>query len=485
MEFLDTLKTFLGTSFSDVDPKKQPQKRVPWQAPETSPERLEQYQSVMTPRGNPEPENLFALLQEKLGDAMLAARDPKKVVKFLAEAALDPTNLIPAGKAAIPAVALAFRPSNSRMLPSQLVYAKKDIEYAARELGALERGEVPNLTSWPGLLLNSKISGKEIEKYGTPEFKLDPYLTSTNALNDGGKPRAPLATLSNHLIFNKRTNDELMRMVKRDTKRGLSPGESLGNLKYDEDTYTYAKMVDDNQAFFSQLREGTPLYMGLLDVSPEEDVNNAIKQLAPYLRQSSFTYDQLSKKSLVQLISIADAEKAKTAFSPEQLKAQSIKRTAETGAKFGLPKGFARLETPADFGLETSVLEHCVGAGACLEGIFKPKYHPITGKELIKSGFDNSADRYIAKSNSGETAYFSYRPEGLPVATIEMDMRTGEVYQKYGAKNSRIPPEHLPAVDSFIREQQQKLFPNGVIIPPRPRGWRQIEGDMPNLIEDL
>ena len=40
----------------------------------------------------------------------------------------------------------------------------------------------------------------------------------------------------------------------------------------------------------------------------------------------------------------------------------------------------------------------------------------------------------------GSARYFSYRPEGLPVATVEVD-KYGDIKQLYGEKNAEVPQD--------------------------------------------
>ena len=130
-------------------------------------------------------------------------------------------------------------------------------------------------------------------------------------------------------------------------------------------------------------------------------------------------------------------EEESLAKLPEFTKA----RTATLQAEQGLPGGFVELKHPADFGAETEFLNHCVGAGGYDAATNKYKFqvHPISGREVIKSS-DSSYSRYKKALDSGESRFFSYRPEGVPELTMEIDTRDFSIKQAYG-KNDRQPTQ--------------------------------------------
>ena len=108
-----------------------------------------------------------------------------------------------------------------------------------------------------------------------------------------------------------------------------------------------------------------------------------------------------------------------------------------------LPNDLVELRDKRDFGAETYFLNHCVGAGAADErtGKFLPKWNPVTGEDLIKGDkFRNSADIYYGLMEKGSARYFSYRPSGIPEATVEID-KNGKIRQLYGVNNTEVPSD--------------------------------------------
>jgi hypothetical protein len=88
-------------------------------------------------------------------------------------------------------------------------------------------------------------------------------------------------------------------------------------------------------------------------------------------------------------------------------------------------------------------MNNCVGAGGAhpRTGKFIPKWHPITGEQITKGFAEDSGDQYWKRLQSGNERIFSYRPEGLPVATIRINSKTGEVIEALGVENRPIPKE--------------------------------------------
>ena len=89
------------------------------------------------------------------------------------------------------------------------------------------------------------------------------------------------------------------------------------------------------------------------------------------------------------------------------------------------------LKTQQDLGAETEFMNNCVGAGGAhpQTGKFLLSGIPITGEQITKGFAEDSGDKYWKRLQSGNERIFSYRPEGLPVATIRMDTRTGNVLE--------------------------------------------------------
>lgn len=189
-----------------------------------------------------------------------------------------------------------------------------------------------------------------------------------------------------------------------------------------------------------------------------DDIDKAIFRYAQDLELSPLSSDQLSKKSLQQLLMHADdvAKNKAELLRKEEESLQKLPeftkaRTATLQAEQGLPGGFVELKQPADFGAETEFLNHCVGAGG-YNGDTKKylfQHHPISGREVIKNS-GSSFSQYKKAMDSGESRFFSYRPEGVPELTVEVGIKSKEIRQVYG-KNDRSPTkEELQKVRDFV-----------------------------------
>jgi len=440
-------------------------------------------------------------------------QQPKEVVKLLSELAIDPTNYIPASKGiGITAAGLgiltgllkagtisrspgrigvnlesqigAFRPSGSVISPLSLKDAKADIQ-KAKDWTARDNS--------PDVLLASKISDRELQRYGTPEFLLDSRLTSTqNELFERVSVRPKTAndpTRSDYLqrrwtykFDDTRLGLEEDRKYLRgamedarnagDVLQGFGPDyishlpTNMEDISYasskvinrvDELARTRKDLISHVRAKSDAVTAGKAFYIAN-NKFVNQDIGEAVRKYADDLTDSPLSPDQLSKKSLQQLLMHADdlakkkeeilrKEEESLAKLPEFTKA----RTATLQAEQGLPGGFVELKHPADFGTETEFLNHCVGAGGYDAATKKYKFqvHPISGREVIKSS-DSSYSQYKKALDSGESRFFSYRPEGVPELTMEVGTKDKIIRQVYG-KNDRPPTkEELEKVNTFM-----------------------------------
>ena len=421
-------------------------------------------------------------------------QQPKEVVRFLSELAIDPTTYIPASKGiGITAAGLgiltgllkagtisrspgrigmnlesqigAFRPSGSVISPLSLASAK----------------DISNKVGNEGLtgLLWKKISNKEFQKYGTPEFLMDSRLLHTTdpdfkELNLGvwvlkssnydsllGSAKNKMRNIGNDLADNR----EAIRSIKSnrdyDRLRGTPASDSRNNSAL-KSLNKYTERINENLDELANIRRlavqhvrgksdaekaGKEFYTAYAS-AVGDDIDKAVYRYAKDLELSPLSPDQLSKKSLQQLLMHADdlakkkekilrKEEESLAKLPEFTKA----RTATLQAEQGLPGGFVELKHPADFGAETEFLNHCVGAGGYDAATNKYKFqvHPISGREVLKNP-KSFYTEYKKALDSGESRFFSYRPEGVPELTMEIDTRDFSIKQAYG-KNDRQPTQ--------------------------------------------
>lgn len=369
----------------------------------------------------------------------------------------------------------AFRPVGSKLLPSQLGRMAKILTPAKlgeegimdplrqAEWGVIHNGSLPEQIA-------SKISNKTLQKYGAPDFPLDPYLghvmgtayaTKEDMLYAVSPRKMTLRDIS-EIAQDTRAGarnvkaDRAFEAARKDfTEFGRSPEERLAaigkrerSLKLDLDT----------------LRDSIRYKTDVYDVSftqASNDIKEGAFNLAQILETSKFTPDQLSKKSLEQLVSIGKKTEAAQLKEASVIKDFTISRSAQLNKEQGLPKGFVELKTQQDLGAETEFMNNCVGAGGAhpQTGKFIPKWHPITGEQITKGFAEDSGDRYWKRLQSGNERIFSYRPEGLPVATIRMDTRSGRVIEALGTENRPIPDSMVNEIEDFIDHLRSTTLP--------------------------
>lgn len=361
----------------------------------------------------------------------------------------DPGQWLAGGSGKImSAFAGAFRPSDSKLLPSFLAHMKKDVEK-------------PDWTIQERVPLVNKLSSKELSKYGTPEFLLDKYLISTkmggnpeilgaNELEVGDFLRTAdmmqvantaklLAKDANHIDPN------VFKLAKYRMEAVLSP-------------YNAPSLEPDIRAFRDQIKTNEPIYVADIRWA-SDDVRHALISLNKIVHESKYTPEQLSKKSLDQLLVIARSVEKATNKTDAAIMDFTKQRTTQLNKEQGLPPGFVELKSKADFGAETHFMDHCVGAGGTdvNTGKFLPKWHPITGEELIHGGsFQNSGEIYYGLAEKGKARYISYRPEGLPEATVEIN-KFGEIAQIYGEKNAPLKPELEKMIREVVKPIQEEM----------------------------
>jgi hypothetical protein len=105
------------------------------------------------------------------------------------------------------------------------------------------------------------------------------------------------------------------------------------------------------------------LYLGLRWMSELLISGEGAYNLSQVLENSPYSPDQLSKKSLEQLVSIGKKTEAAQLKEASVIKDFTISRSAQLNQEQGLPKGFIELKTQQDLGAETEFMNNCVGAG--------------------------------------------------------------------------------------------------------------------------
>ena len=344
----------------------------------------------------------------------------------------DPAQWLAPGSGAIVG---AFRPVESKLLPSSL--------YKLRALLNKDVGKED--------LILSKISDKELSKYGTTDFLLDKYLPSTitNYLSNISPHELKLEKfLRTTTMGYLRLNAEDLAQAAKDKSANPPFMRIQENLLRDLKIHNGNEFSEelDIRAYRDQIKDNLPLYVFNSHWAGSKwdgDIPKAIDTLKSLISKSSYTPEQLSKKSLQQLLGIAKEVEKQAKADSEAILKYTKERTASLKETQGLPNDLVELRDKRDFGAETYFLKHCVGAGAADEitGEFLPKWHPVTGEDLIKGNkFRNSADIYYGLMKNGNARYFSYRPAGIPKATIEINKR-GKIQQLYGVNNTEVPTD--------------------------------------------
>jgi hypothetical protein len=350
----------------------------------------------------------------------------------------------------------AFRPVGSKLLPSTLATPKN--YFAPTNMAVQNNGWNSVSQGFSPLdaveeLIAGKLSPKVLDKYGAPDFPLDAYLGHVRGVPEGSSAAYYLKEL------------DPFQMTQADMRWAIHSART--NLQNPELQGAWAGAAkDDLKAIRDSLRYKTPLYSTttMRNVNPSSDISTGIMNLTDALASSPYTPDQLSKKSLQQLVSVGlKSEKDRAAAQLKEasvIKDFTISRSAQLNQEQGLPKGFIELKTQQDLGAETEFMNNCVGAGGAhpRTGKFIPKWHPITGEQITKGFAEDSGDQYWKRLQSGNERIFSYRPEGLPVATIRMDTRTGEVIEALGVENRPIPANMSSQIKSFVTQKKAELL---------------------------
>ena len=343
----------------------------------------------------------------------------------------------------------AFRPVGSKLLPSAVARIRGKLSPPPAPIDArIPRGWGVAETSVEPTLAESiqgKISDKALQKYGAPDFPLDAFLGHVRG--SVGRSKGGYLALLDPKELDQAGLRTAIREFRIDNK---SPNP------FNHDSLGPADMY----AIRDALRNKTPLVRIPDPYVATSDILTGTRNLAAALETSKFTPDQLSKKSLEQLVSIGKKTEAAQLKEASVIKDFTISRSAQLNKEQGLPKGFVELKTQQDLGAETEFMNNCVGAGGAhpQTGKFLPKWHPITGEQITKGFAEDSGDKYWKRLQSGNERIFSYRPEGLPVATIRMDTRTGNVLEALGVENGPIPESMAREIKRFTDQKQGEFI---------------------------
>lgn len=372
----------------------------------------------------------------------------------------------PAGMAAAKASSLlspmlvgAFRAAESKLLPSSLRNLKELIGHVTDTEAGKSKGLGSSILAANGIKdsysVLSKISPPSLAKYGTEDFFLDPYLTHTvkpdNVISRDLKPK--VLSLRGFLLHNSAMTGEV---VQKTTFLDWAKNSGKYPEVYKEVNEKLAalgnRMLPDVMAFRDQIKDKYPLYE--FETLPAVwDIVGGVARLEAVLEKSSYTPEQLSAKSVAQLLGIAKQIEAKQLKELSAITDFTKQRTMQLNKEQNLPPGFVELKTKQDLGAETEFMNNCAGAGGAhpQSGKFLPKWHPITGEQLIKDSPNRSSgDIYWDSISRGDIRMFSYRPEGLPEGTIRYDTRLKKVTEASGKANGKWDPKYNEAIGEFM-----------------------------------
>lgn len=476
---------------------------LPKEVPYEEKKQDDGYISVMDPARPPEVESVSELLVRKINDIWQGMKDPGKVVNFLAREAIDPLNYLPsapakaaavtAGSAGILAALMkfgtitpskaismgnqagAFRPSASRLLPSSLT------ELSNRTTTILN----DNLPR-PGfrdfrtpeelaedIVLAKMIAPKELQKYGAPEFQADSFLPHVR-----NPERNPPAALAEYYPLSDLINDyRSQEVLRKNASRASAYTEAkdyppfMPYLEKDdkrmmETLDLYPRLGDDARAFMGQLKDEKSIFK-LQYAEAKNEILDTSAAIARILTTAGYTPEQLSKKTLQQLVGFAQKEEKaileKQTKSVQALTEHTVRRTAELQTKQQLPpesKGLVQLENEKDLATETAFQNICCGAGRVDQSTMKyvPAWDPITGKREPGLGtVPVSGDNFKKRMDLGRSLFFSYRPNGVPEATIELNAKTGDIIEIAGKNNDPMDPKLKDTVLNTLAPVQNDI----------------------------
>lgn len=346
----------------------------------------------------------------------------------------------------------------------------------------------------------SKLSDKEISKYGTPEFKLDKWLRTTNTTPNQMPPYIGEVTAEKLLHQSaqiKTINSAKAELIKA-VEQGKFTSEEMPTVEralsiFDKDLLkqTEGPLIED---FLLAQKQGKKLLSTPYTSDPYYDIKTGAKELARAIVKHGISTETIEKGSLQQVVAKvnkADDDAVRVLKKSMEAKSQVIRaRTQELATKqsTGAEDGFVRLETPQDLAQETDILNHCIGAVERDNDKYIPAFDTVTGK--TNKGIDSnntSFAAYKAALESGSSEFYSYRPLGLPEITLEVKnvLRPGGSYkdpnykiktitQAYG-KEDRAPTElEVKAIREFAQKKEiafkASRFLEGAqdYIPPNP-----------------
>lgn len=321
----------------------------------------------------------------------------------------------------------------------------------------------------------SKLSDKEISKYGTPEFKLDKWLRTTNTIPNQMPPYIGEVTAEKllHQSAQIKTINSAKAEIIKAVEQGKFTSEEMPTVEralsiFDKELLkqTEGPLIED---FLLAQKQGKKLLSTLSILDPYYDIKTGAKELARAIVKHGISTETIEKGSLQQVVAKvnkADDDAVRALKKSMEAKSQVIRaRTAELFNTQRDPDAgmFIKLTDPKDLAQETDILNHCIGAVGRDNDRYIPGFDTVTGKFNDRKGALNSSfAQYSADLEQGKSEFYSYRPKGLPEATLEIKiMHDGRkrIIQAYGKEDAPLTVEQTKAVSEFARAKRIDFDP--------------------------
>jgi hypothetical protein len=289
--------------------------------------------------------------------------------------------------------------------------------------------------------LYNKFTRKEIEQYGTEKFQIDKMLPHNQWDSE-------LRTFE--LDINKPTGGSISPIERKflvDVNKRYGPYDYIP-----DDIFFLVKRIQRKEAY--DLAPSRALY---------RDLDPAIRKLEEAILEKQLTPEQIQQKSLASLVSIHQ----KNLLEEQKALQPTLKKIQERTAQLQSDGPIVKINDIRDRSADTFVLNNCVGSYSNPTGNkFIPVYHPGTGLQLASSKEINQGNHieYEDKIRTGKSDIYSYRPNGIPILTIEIDRASGQAIQVLGQNNRRATPEEWAAIRPYLDKiQQRTVFENNPI----------------------
>jgi hypothetical protein len=279
----------------------------------------------------------------------------------------------------------------------------------------------------------NKLSSKQLQQYGTEKFPLDPLLPHS---------KMNLQDAINFLSIRVPTGKPITAQEAK-FLRDLHAYEAAGN-RPSAKTILLADRIRNKTSYDFYTRSAF-----------EDDILPALSILESTIKKKQLTPGRIQQKPLASLVSIHQTD-----VLEEQKTFQStLKKIQERTSQLQHDGPIVKINDIRDRSADTFVLNNCVGSYSNPTGKqFIPVYHPGTGLQLASQREITQGNHigYTDEIRSGKVDIYSYRPNGIPVLTIEIDRTSGQAVQVLGQNNRKASPEEWAAIQPYLDKIQQR-----------------------------